>query len=94
MSKEKSAEREMRKLQSQNTALKKQVSRLRKKLGRFAPVEESPDPDEPTTTKGQVTEPDDDKCPQCEGEIGILTTPGKTKVAICKSKCGYRRKIS
>lgn len=91
MSKDRSAEREMRKLQAQNTALKKQVSRLRKKLGRFAPVEESPEPED-STKDVEKQEPDGDKCPQCDGGLAILTTPGKVKVAFCKNKCGFRRR--
>lgn len=93
MSKDRSAEREMRKLQTQNTALKKQVSRLRKKLGRFAPVEESPE-SELSAKEAQKQEPDGDTCPECGGGLALLTTPGGTKVVFCKNKCGFRRKQS
>lgn len=89
MSKDRSAELESRKLRAQNTALKKQVSRLRKKLGRFAPVEESPDPEEPA----KETEKGNGGCPECGAELTTLTTPGKTQVAFCKQKCGYRKKL-
>jgi hypothetical protein len=94
VSKDRSAEREARKLRAQNTALKKQVSRLRKRLGRFAPVEESPDPEEASETPKETQVADEDACPQCGGQLTTLTTPGKTRVAFCKQKCGFRKKLT
>jgi hypothetical protein len=82
--------RELHKLESENTKLKKSVARLRKKLERYESA--ASDDEDDTESVKQVGIPSKDKCPECSSkEVVELDFAGRV-FKLCKI-CKWRKLI-